>query len=186
MRGALGRYLGQPPSTITILRTCSGCGRLHGKPRLAPRLGPIELSVSHGGDRVVVAVTWDTPVGVDVEPISADLPVDKLLPQVLTPREAEALNGLSGMGRVTGFLTYWTRKEAVVKALGEGLTMPMAGFQVTPPREPPRITAWPTAARGREPMSLHDLHPGGHHVASLAVHGDCWQVVEQDGSALLD
>jgi 4'-phosphopantetheinyl transferase len=185
MRLALSQYVHQPPSAITVLRTCPICSRPHGKPRLTSGLAPIELSVSHAGDRVAVAIAWRTPIGVDVEQIRADLPVDELISQTLTPEEAKELDDLCGTGRVVCFLTYWTRKEAVVKAIGRGLAEPLRSFSVTRPDEPPRITTWPAAPELAGRLSLHDLHPGDGHLATLAVIGDCRQVDERDGSALL-
>ncbi|HEX6518688.1 MAG TPA: 4'-phosphopantetheinyl transferase superfamily protein [Streptosporangiaceae bacterium] len=71
---ALASYQpGRHPADVRLDRTCAQCGKPHGKPRVAdgdPELGGLELSVSHSGDRIAVAVARATPVGVDVEDAS--------------------------------------------------------------------------------------------------------------------
>ena len=186
MRLALGHQLKQQPSSVTLLRDCTTCGRPHGKPRLAPGVPRIELSASHGGDRIAVALAHGPALGVDVEPVAARLPVDELAPHVLTPEEASELERWSGTRRVEALLRYWTRKEAVVKATGKGLAIPLRSFAVTSPADPPDVVAWPSMPGRGEEVWLYDLQPGVGHVASLAVLGPPLEVVELDGAWLLE
>jgi 4'-phosphopantetheinyl transferase len=169
-RLALAVYLDRRPDAIVLDRTCPTCGRPHGKPRLAaPAPAPLELSVSHSGDRVAVAFTVGVPVGVDVEVLRPDLPVAELAPQVLNTDEQRALDLLPPAARPRFLLERWTRKEAILKALGVGLAVPPASVDASSPAAP---------------LALHELHPGPRHLASLAVAGDCLRVVELDGSGL--
>jgi 4'-phosphopantetheinyl transferase len=185
-RLALASYLDLEPAMIRISRTCPTCRRPHGKPRLTPPApAPIELSVSHSGNRIAVQFAWGTAVGVDIEQLRPDIPVDELTRHVLTAQEAQQLRGLDDAERTAGFLTYWTRKEAVLKALGHGLTVDLRSFGVSGPREPPRLSSWPPRPELRTELSLHDLNPGRGYVGSLAVVGDCRHLVDQDGSTLL-
>lgn len=186
LRFALGHYLDWQPSTVPVLRTCPTCGRPHGKPRLPSTLPRIDLSVSHGGDQVAVALSHSAAVGVDVEPVPASFPVDALVPYGLSPGEAGGLEGLSETRQTAALLRYWTRKEAVVKATGKGPVVPLPSFAVTGPEDPPRIIDWSLALGFHTQMSLHDLHPGTGHLASLAVPGERVEVTELDGSSLLE
>ena len=183
-RLALATYLAEPPGGILIDSKCDRCGRPHGKPRLASGAGGIELSISHSGERVVVAVACDSPLGVDVEPVPPYLATEELAAQVLTAEEVAVLSSLEEAERATAFLTYWTRKEAVAKATGQGLALTLRAFSVSPPGAPARVV---TREEGlwQGPMLLHDLDPGPGHVASLAVMGPCDRPVDRDGSTLL-
>jgi len=180
----LATYLARPPTAIRIDRSCRHCGGAHGKPRLADARQPLEFSVSHSQDRIVVACSWDLPVGVDVEWVERGVAVEELLPHVLSAEETEKLRRVDGRERLEGFFVYWTRKEAALKATGHGLIVPLVGVGVSGPGMPPSLTRWPAGhelARTR----LHDLHPGAGYRASLATMGECRRVRELDGSALL-
>jgi 4'-phosphopantetheinyl transferase len=134
---------------------------------------------------VLVAFAWGSPIGVDVEKLRADLPIDELVPQALTAQEINELDALCSHRCFVCFLTYWTRKEAILKATGEGLATPMAAFSVSRPDQTPSVTSWPRAPERVSWLWLDDLHPGAGHLASLAVVGESRMVVERDGSALL-
>lgn len=116
-----------------ILATQLGCrpGELvfapgpFGKPLLAHPAGALAFSASSSGARVLVAVTEGQELGVDVERL-AGLPTDpeelsRLAARVLGPRERAEFAALAPGPRRRGFLRAWTRKEALLKALGIGL-----------------------------------------------------------------
>jgi 4'-phosphopantetheinyl transferase len=65
------------------------------------------------------------------------------------------------------FFTYWTRKEALVKATGDGVTVPLSEVVVTPPGTPPKLLDYP--GRGGLAAHLRDLRPGLRYVGALAV-----------------
>jgi 4'-phosphopantetheinyl transferase len=161
-RLALARELGCTPAEIELDRACPDCARPHGKVRLVgPRSG-WELSVTHSGDLVGVAVSTVAPLGLDVEEVRA-IDVDSMAALVLTPDEYRA-----GMSPID-FLRYWTRKEAVVKSTGDGLRQPLNLFSVTPPTQRAAVIAWPGRDQTTAALSLHDLPNRAGHLASLAV-----------------
>jgi len=130
VRRLLANRLSLPAASIRLDRTCPECGKPHGK----VRADGAELSVTHSGDLVGVAVS-DRPVGLDVEKVDPGLDVDSLARISLSAAELAALP--RNDARAREFTTYWTRKEAVVKATGDGLrtdlrtiTRPPAGFQL--------------------------------------------------------
>ncbi|MEU4602320.1 4'-phosphopantetheinyl transferase superfamily protein [Kribbella sp. NPDC023972] len=130
VRRVLASRLSLPPASIRLERACPDCGKPHGK----VRSDGIELSVTHSGKLVGVAVS-DRPVGLDVEKVDPGLDVDGLARLSLSEAELAALPQHDGRARA--FTTYWTRKEAVVKATGVGLRSDLRtitgqpdGFQV--------------------------------------------------------
>ena len=105
----------------------------HGKPFLAdpsPGSGPIEFNLSHSGDLVLIGVTSRCPLGVDVERLSRKVEFEDLSDRFFTPEEAEAIRRHPGEERRRVFFDTWVCKEAFIKAVGHGLTMPLDSFAV--------------------------------------------------------
>jgi 4'-phosphopantetheinyl transferase len=181
LRLVVGAHAGVPPARVEIDRSCPGCGGQHGKPRVPG----LHVSVSHSAGAVAVAVGRDGPVGIDVEQIGQhDLAqLDRLAALVLAPEERAELSSLPGPARARGFTTYWTRKEALVKATGEGLDAPLDCVVVSRPSDPPRLLRW----EGRVPAaSMHALDAPDGVVGTLAVLGaHPVRVVEHDAGPLL-
>lgn len=178
---------GAVPADVALDRTCPRCGKPHGKPRV--RGSDLELSVSHSGDRVAVAVARGTPVGVDVEdaagrPRGGDDP-GMLERYVLSDAELAAFTA-SGteLDRRRDFLVIWTRKEAVLKATGDGLNVPLRSLVISAPADPPAVIGWPYPDPP-DRVTLRDLDAGPDYLAALAVIGPCDRVISQDGTALL-
>jgi 4'-phosphopantetheinyl transferase len=189
----LARYTGRPATEIHFDRTCAQCGRPHGKPVLAgdgPVLdGPVH-SVAHSGDLVAVAVARD-PVGVDVEQLDGRRRAlggggdpEALAQMVLSGAERATLAAIRPSGRAREFLVAWTRKEAVTKATGDGLSVSFRDVVVAVDHGPPRVVSWPYPQDPAK-VNLRDLEPAPGYLAALAVIGRCETVRAQDGSALL-
>jgi 4'-phosphopantetheinyl transferase len=149
----------QAAAGVVVDRSCPSCGRHHGRPRL-PGTG-LEVSISHSGVTVAVAVSNAGAVGVDVQQVADDA-VHELSPLVLAESEARHVVA------ARDFFTYWTRKEALVKATGDGVAVPLSEVVVTPPGTPPALLGYP--GQGGLAAQLCDLspdHPG--YVGALAV-----------------
>jgi 4'-phosphopantetheinyl transferase len=148
----------QPADRVVVDRSCPSCGRHHGRPRL-PGTG-LDASISHSGATVAVAVSNAGAVGVDVQQVVDDA-VHELSPLVLAEPEA----GHVVVAR--DFFTYWTRKEALVKATGDGVAVPLSEVVVTPPRTPPALLGYP----GQDGLAaqLRDLSPDPGYVGAPAV-----------------
>jgi 4'-phosphopantetheinyl transferase len=143
---------------VLVDRSCPRCGRHHGRPRLTGT--GLHVSISHSGAMVAVAVSRAGEVGVDVQQVE-DKPVHELSPLVLAASEA----GHVAVAR--DFFTYWTRKEALVKATGDGVAVPLWEMVVTPPGAPPRLLGYPR--RAGLAAQLRDLSPGLGYAGALAV-----------------
>ncbi|MCQ0005314.1 4'-phosphopantetheinyl transferase family protein [Actinomadura madurae] len=157
---------GLAPESIRFTTGCPHCGGTHGKPRLPG--SDLDFSLSHSGDRVVLVLAEGAEVGVDVERES-DRDIDRLAEMVLTAAERDALTAMADRRR--GFHTYWSRKEALLKATGHGLAAPMTSIHVSAPDEPAAVVAWDGEA-AVSPVRLTDLTPGPGYAAAAAVLTD--------------
>lgn len=179
-RLALGELLSLPPGDVPLLRDCADCGQPHGRPRLAD--DSAHVSVSHSGEHVVVAVTRAAPLGVDIEqhkPQSVDL-----AEAVLTETEQAGFSALPKTERVAGFFRYWTRKEAVLKATGDGLRVPMTAIEVSAPHSPAALLRFDGRPTLR--LRLADLSVDAEHSAAIAVETtDPPTMTHVDGRVLL-
>jgi 4'-phosphopantetheinyl transferase len=184
LRLVLASHLGIAPAAVPIDRSCLRCGRPHGKPVLRDG-ADFELSVAHSGKWVVVAVAREIAVGVDVERVDAHAVTSEVARLTLTSEEHSELDGLATPVRTERFFSYWTRKEALVKALGCGLEVPLHAIDVRRICDPPRGREF----AGQTPLSagicLVDLAPRAGYAASLAVAARQVRLRELDGSAVL-
>ena len=162
VRRVLGVQLLMPPASVRLDRSCPDCGRPHGKVR-APG---VELSVSHSGELVGVAFHPGVAVGLDVEVVDPEIDADELASVSLADVETEELGRYDdGTGRARAFTTYWARKEAVVKATGDGIRADLRKVVVSPPDEDARLVEW---AGYDGTVRLVDLEVGSRHAAALA------------------
>ena len=183
LRSAIAAQTGERPSDVLLDRTCADCGQQHGRPRLPSGVG-IEISVSHAGERVAVALTRLGEVGVDVEysPLSTHFD-HELAENTLSPGELVVLEGSDHPG--ADFLRLWVRKEALLKATGHGLRLPMSRIEVSAATDPPALLAWPLAIPVDQ-VRLAVLDPGPRHHAAVAVlTGEPLRVRELDADLLL-
>lgn len=114
----------------------------HGKPALAPSFASSELhfNLSHCGDVAVYAFTRGREIGVDVEAVRALSDADAIAARYFSRRECDEYVALPLQDRPLGFFNCWTRKEAFIKSVGDGLTYPLDAFDVSiAPGERPEI-----------------------------------------------
>lgn len=110
-----------------------------GKPRLAAGMRR-RFNLSHSDAYAVIALTSDAEVGVDLEHVREIEDCDRLAATVFSVRERAELEALPPADRLRGFFAGWTRKEAYIKATGDGLQQPLADFDVRlAPDRPPRL-----------------------------------------------
>jgi 4'-phosphopantetheinyl transferase len=166
LRVILARYLDRDPAGIVLVYGS------HGKPALAPSGdgARISFNLSHSGDLALLAVCLERRIGIDLEQIRPAVAGEDIARRVFSPRENAALDALPPEHRLAAFFHCWTRKEAFVKASGEGLALPLDHFDVSlAPGEPAvllRTAPDPTEARR---WSLVALDAGPGHAAALAV-----------------
>lgn len=128
LRSFLAERLEIEPTAVRFSRDSSG------KPRLASGLPILHFNLSHADDVGLLAATYGSAVGVDVERVRSLPHSEDIADANFTDGERDALRELRPDEWEEGFFRCWTRKEAVVKALGDGLGQPLQTFDV-------RITA---------------------------------------------
>ncbi|MFE8938667.1 4'-phosphopantetheinyl transferase family protein [Streptomyces sp. NPDC000963] len=162
-------YLGVPPHAVAVRRDCVHCATEppvpHGRPRFAHGTPPpVDYSVSHTEEHLLVAVTGHGVVGVDIEARGSLRNLDVLPGAVLTPAEREHFTALPAHERPDWLLTAWTRKEAAMKLTGLGLRAAPRHLDV----RGPRVTAGPVPGWPDTPVHLYALPAPEAHAAALA------------------
>lgn len=183
VRAVVGAEANIEPPDVPIVSRCRRCGGDHGKP-VAEGTG-LAYSLSHSGGRVAVAVTRGVEVGVDVEHVAGFRDHERLARAVLTATERAALAALPADRRAWGLLRYWTRKEAAVKATGDGIAAGVTRVEVTPPDDPAAVVRWGDPTAIGPTIHLADLRGDHDHVACVATVEREVTVTEHDGDGLL-
>lgn len=167
LRVLLGGYLRLEPSSLVFSYAPGG------KPEVCPLTNATDLrfNCSHSHDRALVAVTRERRIGVDIEARRHLPELERLAQMVLTEGEMAQLRSLPPRQREESFFRCWTRKEAFVKATGEGLQRPLDRVEL--PLEVRQSASLPAAVRGvaSERWLLQDLPAGRNYAAALAVEG---------------
>jgi 4'-phosphopantetheinyl transferase len=177
LRTLLGRYLGVSPEHLRFRYNA------YGKPGLNSEFdgGTLRFNLSHSHGLVLYALTRGRDIGVDVEHIRPEFAEGQIAERFFSPREVTLLRRLPVALQPIAFFHCWTRKEAFIKARGEGMTLPLDQFDVSlTPGEPARLlhTQWDP----QEPLrwSLRELAPAPGYVGAVAVEGGNWQIEWQE------
>ena len=127
LRKILGSYLNMPPGKICFEHSA------HGKPMLAPGHSNdrICFNLSHSGSLALYAVTRNKNIGIDIESIRNDVSPEQVAQQFFSQNEISSLEKVDISKRSELFFQYWTRKEALVKAMGEGVSFPLEQIDVS-------------------------------------------------------
>lgn len=133
----------------------------------------LHVSLSHADAISAAALSWDSPVGVDVEPVRPLPGLDALAREMLADSERRELNATPAASRAALFLRFWTRKEAVAKALGTGLA---AGLRAIVTTADGTLVALPAQCGAVREWSLADLPAPDGAVAALALRAPALHV----------
>jgi len=177
LRNILAGYLGTEPEKIIFSYSP------YGKPFLSGPFSNRDLSfnLSHAKYLAMYAVTLKRKVGIDIEYPQQEFQWNDIVERFFSPLEKTELLALPEKNRHRAFFTYWTRKEAFLKANGTGLSTEIKDINVTLKHERSSYLLRPGCAlREDDYWSLIDLNPGFGYLAALAAEGDglrvrCWQ-----------
>jgi 4'-phosphopantetheinyl transferase len=167
LRELLGQYLGSPPAELKLQYGSKG------KPSLLPPLNSqIQFSVSHSHGLALLAFAAKLQVGVDVEQIRPHFATLQIAERYFSSQEVAELRVLPPALQPEGFFLCWTRKEAYIKALGEGLHVPLQSFRVSlTPGQPERLNAGDPSR-----WKLVSIQPAPGFVGALVAEGTEWNL----------
>ena len=171
LRLILGRYLGIEPSQLQF------CYGSRGKPDLAEIFSGSKLrfNLSHSHGLALYAFTCDRSVGVDIECIRPMPAAEQIVERFFSPREHSVFCSLPQNQKLEAFFNCWTRKEAYIKAIGDGLAHPLDRIEVSlTPGEPARLLSIEGNTHEASRWSLLELKPTSGYVAALVVEGSAW------------
>jgi len=166
LRQLLGARLDVRPQAVELVY-----GK-RGKPALAARFADSDLrfNLSHCDDVAVYAFSYGRELGVDVEAVRVVPDADAIAACMFSHGENEVYRSLEPCDKPLGFFNCWTRKEAFIKALGDGLSHPLDRFDVSlAPGEPARILRVGGTAGDHCGWTLHSLRPGPGLIAAIVV-----------------
>lgn len=163
LRKILGHYRSLPPQKIQFQYSS------HGKPFLVYDTD-LEFNVSHSHERVLYAITRKRAVGVDIEYLRPVQELQQLAQHYFSKNEIAMLETVPPEKRLEAFYNCWTRKEAYIKAKGEGLSMPLHLFDVSLiPGEPARLLQTRGDEQEAHRWILEAFTPEKNYIAALVV-----------------
>jgi 4'-phosphopantetheinyl transferase len=172
LRIILSRYVNLSPRQIRFAHN------RYGKPSLSREANDdLRFNISHAHGIAVYAVTRGREVGIDVEWVRKDFASLEIAERFFSPTEVSMLRALPPNLRTVAFFNCWTRKEAYIKARGEGLSQPLDRFTVSlalgapalllsTDDDPQEVARW----------SLRELTLAPEYVAALAIEGHDWRL----------
>jgi len=166
LRHLLASWLGVQPDAVELAYGPRG------KPALCGRFAESDLhfNVSHSEDVAVYAFSHGREVGIDVEAVRVLRDADDIAARFFSSRENEAYLALDPRDRPLGFFNCWTRKEAFIKALGDGLYYPLDLFDVSlAPDEPARILRVENKSGDECAWRLEAFSPAPGFVAAVVI-----------------
>jgi 4'-phosphopantetheinyl transferase len=165
LRTILARYLHANPKQLCFAVSETG------KPELHPDVhSGIRFSLSYCGDRAVFALTQHCEVGVDIEQVRADFPMDCVAELFFSDHEQARFTSLPDYLRRRAFFACWCRKEAVLKALGYGLALGLDRSDISIAlREQVRLLSTLDQAVERQRWSLIDLAVADGYEGAVAL-----------------
>jgi 4'-phosphopantetheinyl transferase len=167
LRILLGAYLEQSPSELAFTYSEAG------KPRLSSGYGEIAFNLSHTDGFALVAVTRQGRVGVDIEKMNAANDSLDLARRYFSAHESQELYAYPNPAeQQAAFYRCWTRKEAFLKALGDGLSRPLSAFSVSCGRESAALLACDWEPNAQETWQLFPLEFDTGYAAALACEGN--------------
>jgi 4'-phosphopantetheinyl transferase len=145
----------------------------------------LRFNLSHSHRLALIAITRDREVGVDIEYMRPDFVTDDVAAHFFSRAEVEQFGAVAPEMKTQAFFNCWTRKEAYIKARGEGLSCPLDQFDVSvAPDSPAMLLNSRIDSDEVSRWSFQDLFAEPGYAATLAVEGEfsnmvLWDFVQQ-------
>lgn len=166
LRHLLAAYRGEDPAA---LRFTYGP---RGKPELVGA-GDLAFNLSHSEDLGLLGLVRGPAIGVDVEYLKEMSDLEQIASRFFSAEENAELARVPAEQKKQAFFNCWTRKEAYLKAVGEGLAAPLDSFVVTlTPGAPPRMLSLEGDRRRAERWFYHHLVPAEGYVGAVTLEGE--------------
>lgn len=169
LRAILSRYLNVAPNLVQF--NYGPCG----KPEIAEQSdsGQICFNLSHSQGLALYAVTRSIKIGADIEQIRPIPNIEEIATRFFSAQESAQLQAVAAEEKLTAFFNCWTRKEAYIKAIGDGLSFPLDRFSVSLiPGEPAKLLNVDGDRSAPERWYLKELVTAPNYAAAIAVE---WQ-----------
>ena len=168
MRSILAGYLNLVPREIIFSYTSNG------KPELAGGLNEsgLKFNLSHSHDRALLGLVSNSCIGVDIEFIKHEFASDEIAQRFFASGEVSVLRAIPEMERASAFFSCWTRKEAYIKAVGQGLSLPLDSFEVAfGPGVEPSLMRVETSSEEAARWSMYNIPAAEGYAAAILVAG---------------
>lgn len=175
LRDLLGRYLQTQPGQISFVYNAFG------KPDLGPEFANrLKFNLSHSAGLALIAIATASDVGVDLEYVRAESDDADIARRFFSAAEVDYLFALPSHRFAESFFSCWTKKEAYLKACGEGLVIPLNSFSV-PLTTDPALTPVDLHVASMDLVparrwSLYSLRPAPGYTGALAIEGTGWRL----------
>jgi 4'-phosphopantetheinyl transferase len=165
LRALVGCYVSVPAGKVRFSYGERGKPHLFGVPT------DIRFNSSHSADVALYAMTRHCDLGVDIEKIRLLEDMHQIADRFFCPEEAQELLGLPRAEQESAFFNCWTRKEAYIKAVGNGFSMPLNGFRVTiKPGDPVEFVHLGNDRQGASEWTLQNIAIAPGYAAAVAYH----------------
>jgi len=165
LRSFIGKYLEINPAEISFQYSNFG------KPGIANN-NSLQFNISHSQNIALFAFARTFNIGIDVEFVNPNIEAKDIATNFFSTNEIRNLLALPAEQQTLGFFNCWTRKEAFIKAVGEGLSFPLDKFEVSlEPDKPAKLLATHWEPEAVSKWSLYSMLPATDFVGCLAIEG---------------